>query len=297
VPAIPRPSLDPAPRVSVIIPTKSNTDLLAKGLAGLRENTGYPNLEVVIVDNGSTDPRFKDVIDTASAAMDVTVVEDRDAFNFSRLVNAGARRSSGEVILLFNDDVTPIEAGWLHRMVQSALLPGVGAVGARLNYPDGTVQHAGVILGFGGVAGHLWKGTAKAAAERSPYIACPGSRLVVTAACLAVRRSVFEDVGGFDEAFAVAFNDVDFCLRLHERGLRNIYRGDAVLVHHEGKSRGKDDDSIAKRKRLAVETGKFLTRWKHFTWDDPFGSPAFDPLSESGAVHRSLLAPQTSSVA
>jgi GT2 family glycosyltransferase len=296
VPSIPQPTLDPAPRVSVVIPTKFRVDLLEQGLDGLRDATGYPGLEVVIVDNGSKDPRFREVLNAAKASLDVTLVEDHGAFNFSRLVNAGARRSTGEVILLLNDDVTPVEPGWLHRMVQSALMPGVGAVGARLTYPDGSIQHAGVMLGLGGVAGHLWKGMSKADAQRSPYVALPGSRLAVTGACLAVRRSVFEEAGGLDEMFPVAFNDIDFCLRLHARGLRTVYRGDAVLVHHEGQSRGQDDESTAKRKRLAAETRKFLDRWKGMTWDDPYGSPAFDPLSESGAVHRSLIADQARSL-
>jgi GT2 family glycosyltransferase len=275
--------------VSVVIPTKFRVDLLEKGLSGLCDKTGYPALEVVIVDNGCTDSRFPEVLAAARKSLDLVVCEDRGAFNFSRLVNAGVKQSKGEVVLLLNDDVTPIEAGWLHRMVQSALMPAVGAVGARLLYPDGAIQHAGVMLGLGGVAGHLWKGMSRAEADCNPYVSCPGSRLAVSGACLAVRRSAFDEVGGFDEAFPVGFNDIDFCLRLGARNLRTVYRGDAVLIHHEGQSRGRDSDSIAKRRRRAAETGVFLGRWKRVLWDDPYGSPAFDPLLESGDVRRSLM--------
>ena len=288
-PSIPPPALDPAPRVSVIVPTKFRVDLLEKCLEGLVRRTGYPALQLVLVDNGCEDPRFGEVLAAAAASLEVVVVEDRGDFNFSRLINNGVRGSSGEVVVLLNDDVTPVETGWLHRMVQSAMRPEIGAVGARLTYPDGTIQHAGVLLGVGGVCGHMWKGASAEDARRNPYISCPSSRLAVTGACLAVRRTVFDQAGGLDEAaFPVAFNDIDFCLRLRRAGLRTIYRGDAVLIHHESQSRGPDDASIAQRRRLAVETAKFFERWKSMIRDDPFSSPAFDPLSETGAVHRTF---------
>lgn len=286
---VPLPNLARTPRVTAIIPTRFRIDLLEACLAGLIEATGYPDLEVVVVDNGSTDQRLPDVLANAGRRLQLIRVEDRGGFNFPRLIAAGAARATGEVLLLLNDDVEAQETGWLHRLIESAMRPDVGAVGARLLYPDGTVQHAGAVLGIGGVCGHLWKGASPAEQARNPYIAYPGRRMAVTGACLAVRREAYDRVGGLDaEAFPVAFNDIDFCLRLNAAGYRTLYRGDAVLTHHESQSRGTDDANEARRKRLEVETGRFLERWRPLLADDPFGSPAFDPMSEAGLVHRSL---------
>jgi GT2 family glycosyltransferase len=289
---VPAPRLARTPRVSAIIPTKFRVDLLESCLKGLVEATGYPDLETVIVDNGCKDPRFAAVLDAAGAELDITRVEDFGAFNFPRLIASGAAQATGEVLLLLNDDIEPTQTGWLHRMVDSAMRQDVGAVGARLLFPDGSVQHAGAILGIGGVCGHMWKGASPDEQARNPYIAYPGQRMAVTGACLAVRRDVFDQVGGLDAAaFPVALNDIDFCLRLRAAGYRTLYRGDAVLIHHESQSRGTDDANEARRKRLEVETGRFLQRWRSQLADDPFGSPAFDPVSESGLVHRSLRRP------
>jgi GT2 family glycosyltransferase len=217
-------------------------------------------------------------------------VVDTGYFNFSRLANAGVAQSSGEVVLLLNDDVEPIRTGWLHRMVDAVMRPDVGAVGARLVYPDRSIQHAGVAMGIGGVCGHLWRGLREQDAARCPYVVYPGERMAVTGACMAVRRDVFNRVGGFDEvSFPVSLNDIDFCLRVRSLGLRNIYRGDAVLIHYESQSRGPDTANFRTRRRLARETEAFLSRWRHILQDDPFGSPEFDMRTESGAVHYSAL--------
>ncbi|MDP3673730.1 MAG: glycosyltransferase [Novosphingobium sp.] len=286
------PNLPRIPRVSVLIPTKYQVDLLEKCLAGLVDRTGYPNLEVIVIDNGCEDPRFHQVLAKAGRRLDIVLVEDRGSFNFPRLIDSGVKRSSGEVLLLLNDDIEPIESGWLHRMIASVLEPGVGAVGARLIYPNGDIQHAGVMLGLGGVCGHLWKGMPPGRAAINARIALPGRRAAVTGACLAVRRELYNAIGGLDQAaFPVALNDIDFCLRLSAQGYRTMYRGDAILVHHESQSRGPDDATIESRKRLAAETRIFLERWRLAAEDDPYGSPAFDRRSESGAVHPALLRP------
>ena len=288
------PLLERVPRVSAIIPTKYRLDLLEKCLDGLIHRTGFPNLEVVIVDNGVTDPLFPALLDKVAKSLSLKVVEDKGPFNFSRLVNAGVRAAGGEIILLLNDDVEPIELGWLHRMVASAMAGPVGAVGARLLYPDRSVQHAGVVLGLGGTCAHLWRGLGAAAATENLYVTSTGGRMAVTGACLAVRRSEYDAVGGFDEvAFPVAYNDIDFCLRLHAKGLRNIYRGDASLVHHESQSRGSDEMSIATRKRQSAEAARFLQRWGHMIHSDPHFSPAFDPNVEIGVTHRANFAPSS----
>ena len=287
--APPVPRLPSTPLVSVVIPTKIRIDLLERCLEGLVERTDYPTLEVVIVNGCSDHPLFEEVIAQASKRLRLRRVDDSGSFNFSRLVNLGVRNSEGDVVLLLNDDVEPIETGWLHRIVESAIAPGVGCVGARLLYPDRTIQHAGVTLGVSGVCGHLWKGLSTSEAALIPQVILPSQRMAVTGACLAVRRELFDRVGGLDETnFPVAFNDVDFCLRVRALGYRTIYRGDAALIHHESQSRGLDDATMKSRKRLTRETAAFLDRWRELLRDDPFGSPAFDPLLESGAIHPSL---------
>lgn len=230
----PVPRLSSVPLVSIVIPTKIRIDLLERCLQGLVERTDYPALEVVIVNGCSDHPRFEEVIARASKKLRLRRVDDSRPFNFSRLVNLGVRNSEGEVVLLLNDDVEAIETGWLHRIVESAIAPGVGCVGARLLYPDRTIQHAGVTLGVSGVCGHLWKGLSTSEAALIPQVVLPSQRMAVTGACLAVRRELFDRVGGLDETnFPVAFNDVDFCLRVRALGYRTIYRGDAALIHHE----------------------------------------------------------------
>ena len=286
LPQPPIPTLDAAPSVSIIVPTKFRIDLLAKCFAGLAERTAYPNFEVILMDNGSTDVRLDALV--SAAPFPLQRVVDDSPFNFSYLNNRAVEQAQGDIILLLNDDVEPIQSGWLSRIVSSAMRSDVGAVGARLLYPDRSIQHAGVMLGLGGVCGHLWKGKSEEEANLIPHIVYPGSRMAVTAACLAVRRDLYRSCGGLDESYAVAFNDIDFCLRLHMMGLRTIYRGDAVLIHHESQSRGLDELSKKKRRRLARESRQFLSRWKHMLGDDPFGSPAIDRSSQSGDVYPGL---------
>ena len=285
----PQPQLECLPLVSVVVPTRSRPDLLKRCLLGLAYRTEYPALEVVVVDNGAEPKALSEAIAPVQSDLAVRTIAVPGPFNFSRLINRGVAAGQGEVVLLLNDDVEAIEPGWLHRMTASAMLSGVGCVGARLVYPDRTIQHAGVMLGLAGPCGHLWKGLGEAQAETVPQIVLPGGRMAVTGACLAVRRKTFDEVGGLDEdAFGVAFNDIDFCLRVRQQGLRTIYRGDAVLIHYESQSRGADDVKRARRKRLARESELFLARWGALLQEDPFASPAYDLTLESGAVHPAL---------
>jgi GT2 family glycosyltransferase len=284
---IPIPELARRPLVSVLIPTKYQIDLLARCLDGLA-NSGYAEIEVVVVDNGSDDPRLQRVISHAAKHISLISLRDTGEFNFSRLMNFASSRASGELLLLLNDDIEAVEPGWLHRMVESALRPEVGAVGPRLVYPDGTIQHAGVVMGIAGTCGHMWKHKSPDEALRNPLIVRPGRRSAVTGACLMVRKAIYESLGGLDEAFPVNYGDIDFCLRLASQGLRNIYRGDAILVHHESKSTGAVSLDAGRLKREALARGEFLRRWRAATLDDPCGSPAFDPSSESGLIRPAL---------
>jgi GT2 family glycosyltransferase len=285
----PRPQLECLPSVSVVVPTRSRLDLLKRCLLGLAHRTDYPALDVLVVDNGAESKALSEAIAPVQSVLAVRTIAVPGPFNFSRLINRGVAEGRGEVVLLLNDDVEAIEPGWLHRMTASAMLSGVGCVGARLVYPDRTIQHAGVMLGLAGPCGHLWKGLDEAQAEAVPQIVLPSGRMAVTGACLAVRRKIFDEVGGLDEdAFGIAFNDIDLCLRVRQHGLRTLYRGDAVLIHHESQSRGPDDAKRVRRRRLARESGLFLERWGALLQEDPFASPAYDLTRESGAVHPAL---------
>jgi GT2 family glycosyltransferase len=289
-PLLPVPVRTYWPKVSIIIPTKQRTDLLAKCLESLRARTDYPDLEIVVVDNGADGAQLGALLKAEGAFHRIVCVHDGGDFNFSRLINGGVRASQGEVLLLFNDDVMAIEPGWLHRMVDSVLDPATGAVGARLVYSSGEIQHAGVMLGLGGICGHLWRNQSAEEAACNPHIVCPGRRMAVTGACLAVRRDAFDNVGGLDEVnYPVTLNDIDFCLRLDRAGFHTIYRGDAVLLHDESQSRGNDNEERCKRERRRAETRAFRQMWGDLLDDDPFGSPAFDLSTETGDVHIPAL--------
>jgi GT2 family glycosyltransferase len=268
------------PSVSVIIPTRDKAELLAACLGALGQ-LRYPGAcEILVVDNGTTQPEALHLMETQQAAGLIRVIRDDGAFNFAALNNRAADRAAGELLCLLNNDVEALDGDWLEAMVRHAARPDVGAVGALLLYPDGSVQHAGVSIGTGGAAGHL----ARQAMPGDPmHFAWHGvTRTVsaVTAACLVVRREAYLDVGGLDEeAFAVAFNDVDFCLRLGRQGLRNVFVAESLLIHHESVSRGKDH-SPANLARFTGELTRFRERWASEDFRDPHYSPLFSRSAE-----------------
>jgi GT2 family glycosyltransferase len=270
---------DPPPRVTVIIPTRDGR-LLRACLAALQRRTDYAAYEVLVVDNGSRDARTLETLRDEQRWGAIRVLRDERPFNYAALNNLAAREASGEVLLLLNDDVEATSPGWLAEMVGHVVRPEVGAVGARLLYPDATVQHAGIVLGLYGIAGHLHR---RLPAKARGYFTRP--HLVrevsaVTAACMAVRRTVFEEVGGFDEQnLPVAFNDVDLCLRLREKGYRNVWTPYAEMIHHEAVSRGADE-APANRARWGSEAQYMLGRWGTILQSDPFYSPNLSLTSE-----------------
>lgn len=272
------------PRVSVIVPTRDQPDLLRACVEGLLERTAYDDLELIVVDNGSRDPATLALL--ARLARDgAMVLRDDGPFNYPRLNNLAAERATGDILLLLNNDVEVTGPGWLRELVRAALRPKVGAVGARLLYPDGTVQHAGVVLGLGGVAGHVCIGAA--AGDPGPFGLLHLSREVgaVTGACMAVARAAWLAVGGMDaDNLAVAFNDVDLCLRLRAAGYRIVFTPYAELIHHESKSRGSDfaDDQVA---RFMAEIAYMQRRWASELARDPFFS-----LNHSLDLHAPTLA-------
>ncbi|WP_284246692.1 glycosyltransferase family 2 protein, partial [Methylobacterium haplocladii] len=262
-----------SPLVSVIIPTRDRAELVATVLDGLFAGTDYPSLEVIVVDNDSREPETAALFARHAQDARFRVLPVPGAFNFSDLCNRGVAAARGAVLLFLNNDVEVIEPGWLKELVSIALDASIGAVGAKLLYPDGTLQHGGIVLGIGGVAGHSHLGLP---ADESGYF----ERMVlaqevsaVTGACLAMRRSVFAEVGGFDaEHLKVAFNDVDLCLRVRAAGYRIVWTPHARLIHHESKSRG-PEDSPEKRARFESESRVMRERWEPQLRADPYYNP------------------------
>src|SRR5438067_9380510 len=270
------------PLVSIVIPTRDQPELLRRCIESVRARTRYPRFDFVIVDNDSRGAETKMLLDELRRADDVTLIEEKSAFNFSRLVNAGADIARGELLALINDDVVPENSEWLGEMVSHLLQPGVGAVGARLWYPDGRLQHGGVIVGLGGVAGH--------AHYRWPH-GHPGyfNRAIlqqnfsaVTAACMLVGKSVFKALGRFNqENLAVSFNDIDFCLRLVQEGLRIVFTPQANLVHYESASRGRQF-SEEQKLEFRREAEWMQEKWSDKLADDPFYNPNLSLGEEGG---------------
>ena len=275
-----------APLVSLIVPTRDRRELLEPCLESLLSKTAYSNFELIVVDNGSRDPAALEYLAALERRSAARVLRDHRPFNFSALNNLAVREARGAVVGLLNNDLEVIEPGWLEEMVSHAVRPEIGAVGARLLYPDRTVQHAGVILGIGGLADHVHKHL---------HADAPGYRFrarltqdlsAVTAACLVIRKETYLAVGGFDEELAVAFNDVDFCLRVRERGLRNLWTPFATLVHHESKSRGREL-TPSRMARFREERRKIEQRWGTLLRDDP----AYNPNLTLDATNFSLAWP------
>jgi GT2 family glycosyltransferase len=260
-------------KVSIIVPTRDHGDDVDRCLRSVFAHRTYPDFEVVLVDNGSIDPAsLATFARWAAEEPRVRVLRDDAPFNFAALNNHAARETGGTYLLFLNNDTEVVTPDWLEALVEQAQRPSVGAVGAKLLYPDGTLQHAGVILGIGGVAGHVHKYADGGAGGYFNIVQTVNDYSAVTGACLMVRREAFARAGGFDEALAVAFNDVDLCLRLRALGLYNVYVPHAVLVHHESKSRGAERGA-EKQARYDRERGIMQERWRCATCNDPHYSP------------------------
>ncbi|MCP5325080.1 MAG: glycosyltransferase family 2 protein [Oceanospirillaceae bacterium] len=283
---------DADPLVSVIIPTRDGLEVLKPCLDSLARTVAYPTLEVVIVDNHSVTPAAityfmalaaNGLHREGNADIGVQIVRDEGDFNFSRLMNVGAEASSGEYLLLLNNDIEAIQDGWLEEMLAHASRPDIGCVGAKLLYPDMTIQHAGVILGLGGYAAHSHRGIGRHESGYFCRAQVTQNLSAVTAACLMVRAGVYRSVSGFDESFAVAYNDVDFCLRVQETGLRNLYTPYAELIHHESKTRG-EDITPEKQRRFDGEKQRLFSRWQSSLANDPYYSPNLTRSREDFSV-------------
>ena len=262
----------PAPLVSIIICTRDHESLLRTAIESISAKTTYPNYEIVVLDNGSRDTATLDYLSTISNRPGITVIRDDSPFNYSRLNNTAARHARGQVLCLLNDDIEVLTPGWLEEMVSFVVQPNVGAVGARLWYPDGTLQHGGVIIGIGGVAAHAHPRLKRKQTGYFNRGVLQQELSAVTGACLMVRRDVFDEVNGLDEQIAVAFNDVDLCLRIRAAGYRNIWTPFAELIHHESASRGYEDNP-EKIARFQREIRFMRDRWGATLETDPYYNP------------------------
>lgn len=281
VPAAPVSSGD-LPSVTIIVPTRNHVALLRTCLEGVAA-TRYPDIEVIVVDNDSDDPQALAYL----AEVDGTqcrVLRHRGAFNYSAINNRAVAESRGGLLCLLNNDIEVTEPRWLETMAVQAVREDVGAVGAQLLYPDGRIQHAGVVIGVGNAAGHAHRFLNPHEEGYFRRHALPQFTSAVTAACLVVKRDRFLAVGGLDEQnFPVAFNDVDLCLRLNQRGWQSLYEPRAVLVHHESVSRGLDVDEVGAA-RFAGELMALKRIWQTDSVTDPFHHPELSRASERFAV-------------
>jgi len=261
------------PLVSLVIPTRNGLSLLKQCIDSILNKTSYPNYEILIVDNGSDDEATLQYLKALRSEDRVRVIRDEQPFNYSALNNAAVRLARGEIIGLVNNDIEVISPDWLGEMVSHALRPNIGAVGAKLYYSNGTLQHAGVILGIGGVAGHAHKHISQDSGGYFSRANLIQGLSAVTAACLVIRKVIYEAVGGLNEAdLRVAFNDIDFCLRVREAGYRNIWTPYAELYHHESATRG-FEDTPEKQARFSQEVQYMWKRWGAQLDNDPAYNP------------------------
>lgn len=249
------------PLISIIIPNKDQRDTLKQCLDSVERRSTYQNYEILVVENNSEEAETFAYYEELKQKKNVRVLTWGGEFNYSAINNFAVREAKGEYLVFLNNDIQVITPGWLEELLANCQRPEVGIVGAKLYYPDDTIQHAGVIIGMGGVAGHAFRGMKR---SRTGYLHKASLQMdysAVTAACMMVERSVFEAIGGFEEALVVAFNDVDICLRVCQKGYLVVYNPHVELYHYESKSRGADD-SKEKVNRFKQETEFMKTRWR-----------------------------------
>jgi GT2 family glycosyltransferase len=283
---------EPLPRVTLIMPTKDQLPLLKKALESHFAVTAYPDVEVMIIDHESEKEETRSYLSELKRSHPgaVHVVSASGPFNWSALSNLGAQAASGELLVFLNNDVEIISPEWLHELARQAWRKDVGAVGACLLYDHGAIQHAGVVLNMTGIAGHVFRNSPPEAASIGGPPGLVREVTAVTGACMAVRREVFQAAGGFDEeVLPVAYNDVDFCLRLRSRGLRNVYTPFARLVHHESQSRQAMETTSARKAAVAREAEALLRRWSKELAGDRFYNPNLSLEIELPAMGKSRV--------
>ncbi|WP_246449124.1 glycosyltransferase family 2 protein [Sphingomonas sabuli] len=275
-------ALSSPPLVTAIIPTRDHVALLRTCVEGLR-GADYPAIEIIVADNDSRESETLAYL-ADLRRLGVKVIDCPGPFNYSRINNAAVAHATGDLLCFLNNDVEMADPGWLSPLVRQAVRPDIGAVGARLLYPDGTIQHAGVYTGIGGGAGHAHRFQQRDETGYFDRARLPQRVSAVTGACLVVAQDKFNAVGGFDEQdFAVAFNDVDLCLKLNSRGWQSFYEPRSTLIHHESKSRG-SDRLRRNRTRFADELAALKRKWGTDLATDPYHHPHLSPFSEQFVI-------------
>ena len=261
-----------SPLVSILIPNKDQKDTLDQCLKSIEARTDYENYEIIIIENNSTEQETFEYYKQIKNPK-IRVIEWKDEFNYSAINNFGVRHAKGEYLLFLNNDIEVINSDWLGEMLSNCQREEVGAVGAKLYYPDNTVQHAGVIVGIGGVAGSVFVGLKRGYTGYMHRASIQQNLSAVTAACMMVKKSVFEEVGGFEEELKVAFNDIDFCLKIREKGHLIVYEPYVELYHYESKTRGAED-TTEKIRRFQSEIEYMRSHWSSILKN---GDPAYNP--------------------
>lgn len=263
------------PLISILIPNKDHGDDLKKCVRSIQEKSTYQNWEIIIIENNSAEKETFSLYTELKKDRRIHVVYWKNKFNYSAINNFGARHAKGKHLLLLNNDIEVITPDWLEQMLMFSQRKDVGAVGAMLYYPDDTVQHAGIVLGIGGVGGHAHKYFLRGDYGYMSRMTIAQNYSAVTAACLMIRKDVWEQIDGLDESFEVAFNDVDLCMRIRRAGYLIVWTPFAELYHYESKSRGLED-TPEKQKRFSGEVRRFQERWaKELAAGDPYYNPNF----------------------
>ena len=262
-------------KVSIIIPTKNHAALLDKALRSIIDLTEYKNYEIILLNNNSDAPDFFELVEryTKEYGHIFKCYDATFPFNFSKLMNFGRSKATGDYLLLLNNDVEVIHGDWITQMMSFAQRDTTGAVGVKLLYPDDTIQHAGVVLGLGGAAAHVFANVHKSERGYFNYIKSLNNYSSVTGACIMVRTALFDEVGGFDESLRVEYNDIDFCLKLLTHGYFNVYVPDVELYHYESASRGQPYLNKQNWDQHEIDYNIFRGKWLNYINNDPFYNP------------------------
>ncbi|MGC8979624.1 glycosyltransferase family 2 protein [Caldisericum sp.] len=257
-------------KVSIIIPTKNKVELLYRCIESIFEKTSYKNFEIIVVDNRSDDHKTLEYLNKISKHPQIKVLRYNFPFNYSKINNYAVKFATGELLLFLNNDTEVINNDWLEELVSHAIRKEVGAVGTMLYYPNDTIQHAGVILGIGGVSGHAYRHFPKGHPGQFGRAWLPQYLSAVTGACLMTRKEIFQEIGGFDKKLEVGYNDIDLCLRIREKGYKIVWTPYAELYHYEGATRG--IETIA-NPRVKREVWTMIERWGKMLYFDPAYNP------------------------
>lgn len=273
------------PLISIIIPNYNHAEDLSKCVDSIINGSTYKNIEILIVENNSTEDSVFDIYKKLETYGNIKILEYHHPFNFSKINNFAVRSAKGEVLLFLNNNTEVITKDWLEQMLIYALRPDVGAVGVKLYYPDNSIQHGGVVITSDGIAAHIYKGKSKSESDKFLQINLPQNYSAVTGACMMMKKPIFIEMDGFDPAFQLAFGDIDLCLRIQEKGYRNVWTPYAELYHFESKTRG-NEDNPEKLKRFTFEKMVFRMKWhERLEEGDPYFNPNLILNSEDCSIN------------